>query len=57
MVNQEKLNYPVREVEVVSVQTELDEKQARVTELIKRVAKVMGLQKDMMEMKEMMMIC
>lgn len=47
----------MREVVVVSVQTELDEKQARVTELIKRVAKVMGLQQDMMEMKEMMMIC
>lgn len=47
----------MREVEVVNVQTELDEKQARVTELIKRVAKVMGLQLDMMEMKEMMMIC
>lgn len=47
----------MREVEVVSVQTELDEKQVRVTELIKRVAKVMGLQLDMMEMKEMMMIC
>ena len=41
----------MREVKVVSVQTELDEKQARVTELIKRVAKVMGLQQDMMEMK------
>ena len=47
----------MREVEVVSVQTELDEKQVRVTELIKRVAKVMGLQLDMMEMKEMMLIC